>query len=156
MMITPHTIVGAAAGAAIGSPGLAFLAGFILHHILDALPHVDLNNLYNTDTKDRRYSWLDYLVIGIDGLVALTVLWVFSSSTIHPAAFWWGALGGITPDLIDNHPWRFTSRQWPILKQYHWFHHKVHCSTGTESRLFWLGMTVEILVMVGGIIWLGK
>lgn len=166
MMITPHAVVGAAVGSVVETPALAFLLGFVSHHILDALPHIDLNNLYD-DSQDSNlcYNWIDYLVIGIDALIALLVLAVFyqsatdqiaSSASAHSAAFWWGALGGVFPDLIDNHPWCFITRKWLILRQYSWLHHKLHLSIATKNRWFWLSTIVEILALIGGIWWLAR
>ncbi len=156
-MITPHTIVGAAVGSVTGNSGVAFLLGFLSHHLLDALPHIDLNNFYHEANVDRRYNRLDYLVIGLDALVAVLVLWVFFRFGSHGGGgYWWGALGGITPDLIDNHPWRQITRQWPLLKQYHRFHHWFHLPTKFQTKYFALAMTVQILVVLLGIFWLAR
>lgn len=84
----PHATVGAALGARASSPFSAFLLGVASHFALDAIPHVD----YSMDGRAGK--------LRLFGDAALSAGAVSLIARRNRNAFW-GALGGITPDLIS-------------------------------------------------------
>jgi len=98
MFIATHSIAGGILGDAIGNPILAFLCGFILHFVLDAIPH-------EYSHKTKKLAVIHWTLFGID-LIITYFLWksLFSSKLSFSSSFLWGAVGGIGPDLIDNVP----------------------------------------------------
>lgn len=75
-----HTILGAALGTFTKSKPRAFLSGVISHAIADALPHNDYDALSEIS------------------LIAAALGWVAIRKGTDSPEFW-GAIGGITPDV---------------------------------------------------------
>lgn len=117
MLLGAHLITGAVAGEYIDNPYLAFAAGVILHFILDAIPHFDT-------TDDRKITFRQILLIGIDGITGIAILFYgYQNFSIHHWSYLAGALGGITPDIIDNVPlWQKAIRSTKIGKKFNQFH----------------------------------
>ena len=60
-----------------------------------------------------------------------------------------GAFGGIVVDIIDNNLFRFIHR-WPVFKQLHWFHEKIHYNL-PANKWYW-GLPSQVII-IGGTIW---
>lgn len=86
MIVAAHVAVGAAAGAVIRSRGGAFLAGFALHGLQDAVPHEDI--------PSRRFEILS-------GSALLTLL-ALRRGLLDPAVI--GAAACAAPDLEHVFP----------------------------------------------------
>jgi len=101
MIISAHLISGGVVGEAIGNPLLAFLIGIIIHFLLDAVPHFD-----NVLEKGR-WTFKQVIFTSLDLLLALVLFFILKPAISFSSPFWWGALGGLFPDLIHNVPfWR--------------------------------------------------
>ncbi len=98
MLIAVHSVAGGIVGESLGNPVLAFLVGFVLHFIIDAIPHE-----YEHD--EDKMSVLGWLLLAIDIIITVFV-WkkYFWTGLNIESSFLWGALGGIFPDLMDNIP----------------------------------------------------
>lgn len=120
MLFASHMLVGAAAGEMVENPFLAFLLGFFLHFVLDAIPHFDTvgKNILN---------WRQLLIIAVDGVAGLFILYLlFTKYSEFHWSFVFGALGSITPDLLDNVPfWQKKFQSNFLGKAFHNFHTKV-------------------------------
>lgn len=114
-------ITGGAIGEMTGNPFTAFFLAILSHYILDLIPHFD-NFLEN-----GKWSWKQIVFTSIDLLVFI-IFWIhFKPAITLSSPFWWGAFGGLAPDLIDNVPIikdYFLRFNW--AKKYHVFHEKLH------------------------------
>jgi hypothetical protein len=114
MLFAAHSIIGGVVGSELENPFLAFLAGFVLHFLLDTIPHYDT-------TDGGKFTRRQIVLILVDAIVGLSIIFFY----IKPAAlsFWYGALGGITPDLLDLTPfWSKAFRKTFFGKNFHRFH----------------------------------
>lgn len=159
MLFTTHSVVGAAIGAATGNPYTGFFAGFVSHHLMDALPHFDqgsfrtiarrapyLDDLASENNTIASFGARDWIMLFIDWLVSLIL---FAIIFIYTPLDQWGliiigAFGGVFPDVIDSSPlWSpKLQRENPSLKKYHgfhsWFHWTVPAKHWTYGLLFQL------------------
>ncbi|MCL5407059.1 MAG: hypothetical protein M1429_00990 [Patescibacteria group bacterium] len=152
MIITPHLLAGSAVAAATtNSWPLAFLIGFFLHFVLDAVPHVDPGTFQPKPLPDEEKKWP--LWIYIYALSEFVVIWAVVIILFqHKPNFnviMAGGMGGIAVDILENNPFR-VMRTWPILKQIQWVHEKIHYDLPKE-KWFW-GAFPQIIV-VGISIW---
>ncbi|NIM04980.1 MAG: hypothetical protein GTO55_03310, partial [Armatimonadetes bacterium] len=80
MICGVHAFIGATLGKALKSKSRAFLAGVITHFFLDLTPHRDFS-------------------VPTETVLALTALAVIGSSQGWNSPAFWGALGGVVPDI---------------------------------------------------------
>lgn len=160
MLFTTHALVGAAIGVTTGNPYAGFAGGVISHHLLDMVPHFDqgtfrlkrlrapyltINNEYTRFSFNRR----DWVMLFVDWAVAGILFWIIFASL--PAALWplvfFGALGGLTPDIIGSSPlWseQLEEKFWSarVYKIFHTFFHFT-----VSPSLIWLGTLTQIIVV---------
>jgi len=146
MLLGAHLMAGAAAGEYINNPYLAFAAGFILHFILDAVPHFDT-------TDDNKFTFRQIALISVDGIIGLLIFFVcYRQFSVHKISFLAGALGGIVPDIIDNVPfWQKIIKNNKFGKKFHSFHAwvqsiKVAPIPGIAVQYLIIAITVLILI----------
>lgn len=146
MIITPHLLAGSAlATATTNSIPIAFLIGFFLHFVLDAIPHVDPGTFLNPE-RDENKPWPTWLYIYATAefiFVWLLVIVLFKNKPNFDIIMM-GGLGGIFVDIIDNNPFRFV-RNWPLIKQIHFIHTKLHYDL-PAARWYW-GLIIQIIVI---------
>lgn len=151
MIITPHLLAGSAlATATTNSIPIAFLIGFLLHFLLDAVPHVDPGTFLNPE-RDENKPWPTWLYIYAAAefvFVWLLVIVLFKNRPNFDIIMM-GGLGGIFVDIIDNNPFRFL-RRLPLLKQIHFLHTKLHYDL-PASKWFW-GLITQ-LIIIGLSLW---
>lgn len=168
MLFTTHTIVGAAVGVATKNPMLGFVASFFVHHLLDAMPHLDqgsfhikisgpryLNN--NNENLDgytfTRRDWImlvsDFIIGG--GMILIFLSFLKASILVN---LFIGIMGGLLPDIIDSSPlWSKKLRaKYRINYHYHRFHIFFHW-TATKKQAV-LGVATQITVIGISLIYL--
>jgi len=146
MQLTSHAAVGAAVGVATGNPILAFVAGFISHHIIDAIPHTD-GGSYEVSVENFARDKRIITIVGLDlALLILLSFLLFEGRGFNmPMIF--GAFGAILPDLIDNVPfWSPRLRKIFPFNYYHLFHEKVHF-TIINNKYFWVGILTQVILI---------
>lgn len=122
MIISVHIISGGVTGELLGNPVLAFWAGIILHFILDAIPHFD-----NFLDEECHWNRKQTISTSLDILLSIGLLIFLRPALTINNAFWWGAFGGVLPDLIDNIPIiRDYLLHNKIVQKYHAFHEATH------------------------------
>lgn len=126
MVITPHATVGALAGSLAPNLPLAFLAGMASHYCLDAIPHAD-------------YSLEDKHFLATDAAIASLLLLRRPSGR---AAL--GALGGITPDLIEFGLPKQRLRQ---LRRFHVYAHSSHSLSPRASLISQVAITAAAAML---------
>lgn len=152
MIITPHLLAGAAiATATTTSYPLAFLIGFLSHFVLDAIPHVDPGTFFNPQ-KNENQSWPLWIYIYAASefvIIWAIVIFLFQNRPDFDIIIT-GGIGGITVDILDNHPCRFI-RTWPFFKQIHWLHKKFHFELPASQ--WYLGIPTQIII-IGVCLWI--
>lgn len=119
MLIAAHSVSAGVVGEVIADPILALLFGFILHFILDAIPHYDT-------TDGGKFTKRQLFLLALDGIVGLTILIFLFINSSAKLPFVMGILGGLLPDLLDNVPfWDKQFRRTIFGKRFHQFHEKI-------------------------------
>lgn len=151
MIITPHLLAGSAVAVSVTDNFLAaFLVGFFLHFIIDAIPHVDPGTFFNPE-KNENKPWPVWIYIYAASefiIIWLLVILLFQNNP-NFGIIMAGGIGGIAIDILDNNPFRFL-RQLPLLKQIHFLHKKMHYDLPPQ-KWHW-GILTQIIV-VGGSLW---
>lgn len=158
MLLSQHAIVGGAVGLATGNPFLGFLAGFMSHHILDRLPHVDgvpekSGHERYSSVIDREWPLSTYITAYIDVAVTVIIIIFVALRVNEPLIFLCGAFGGSLPDLMDNVPfWRNQFRLTGFGKWYHGLHNRFHFRWHNAYR-YQLGLAIllQLILTLGGV-----
>ena len=125
MFLTIHCTVGAIAGKYANNILLAFLSGFILHFIFDAIPHGDEKLLDDHNHPRKKELILVASIAMLDGIVFLLTigaLWYFGKMPADWAVLS-GVVGGAVPDLNSGFYLLTKSK---IFKPLFDFHFKIH------------------------------
>lgn len=164
MLSTPHFFVGAAIGSVVPNPIAAFALGFVSHFVLDQIPHWDpgtklaphnrpssaLGGLRDGKSAKVEPSTADWIFGGTEFLIgALLIAYVIKVngqlSLSSPSA--WGAIGAVTPDIIDNTPfWKEWIRLQPGFRSLHSVHDRFHFNPLMKYRYF--GALTQLLVIL--------
>ncbi|MFH1047431.1 MAG: hypothetical protein V1738_03960 [Patescibacteria group bacterium] len=100
MFLAVHGTVGAIVGNAVGEPITAFSLNFILHFLLDMIPHGD--QIIYEQYKQKKKLRLAMMHTSLDAAATLSVLSIIfllgeSISGVGAAA---GVIGGLLPDFL--------------------------------------------------------
>lgn len=143
MLATPHAVVGAALGVAVGDPVTAFLLGFASHFLGDRLPHTEPTTFYGKgpEFENQRLGWMI-----VDGVVMVAILAALLHAHPRGLAGFWGAAGGLGPDLLTNVPWLGDrlARYWGF-RQFRTLHHWVHDNIPKSRWL--LGAVTQLVAL---------
>jgi hypothetical protein len=148
MLFAAHIVVAGTIGGEIGNPFLAFLAGLIIHLLLDAIPHFDTPGGING-------HWQQWLLTLTDTIIAILIVALVVKPDLHyNSGFVWGALGGILIDIFDVVPfWKKQFQRTKIGKKVHaiheWFHSDVKIG-------FVPGMLVQYVAIIICLLIFGK
>lgn len=146
MTITPHLLAGSAlAAATTDNLGVAFLIGFLLHFVIDAIPHLDPGTFFNIEeNRDKSWpTWIYIFAVSEFIIIWVVVIFLFQNKA-NFGIIMAGGIGGIAVDIFDNNPLKF-SQKWPILKQIHFLHKIVHYDLPREKWYWGLPGTVLII-----------
>jgi|GEM_PF-5524720 len=163
MLITPHVLTAAALAKHSSSFTknvlIIFFIGLLSHYALDAVPHWDV-------IVGRReylqtgifYGSNTYLQVVLDfALVALILGFLIKRKRFSPELVKLvliGALGGVTPDLLDVVPfWNDLTGQIPILAEQQTVHEHAHVKASFQNQLpshtgVWTQIAVCILAVL--------
>lgn len=158
MIISPHLLTGSAlATAATTNLPLAFLIGFLSHFVLDALPHTDPGTFFFPDEPQKKEEYPWPLWIYIFAASEFVIIWVIVIFLFQNrpdfGIIMTGGLGAIAVDVIDSNPTRFL-KDWPVIRQIHWLHHRVHYDLKPQNW-HW-GAFMQIIIVAGAIWYLLK
>lgn len=164
MLAVPHLIFGAALGQAVselpGSGAIALGLGVLSHYFLDSIPHWERlvgpkGSEFQTETPLKEWPRSYLIQTVIDVVLAVLLLVYLLWRVPHGDAFWqspvfWGAIGGLLPDVIDNTPfWNRTIAQWPVFKQQRFFHRYMHISEASQEHMpRYAGLLTQLAVFV--------
>ena len=163
MLAIPHLLTGAVIGDLVEglpySSPLAFILGWLSHYVLDAIPHwemyipIKISPHFETDDPIGKWPKIVLVNVFFDILigVSLVIFFIGKTSFWHSAIFW-GALGAISPDVIDNIPfWNRYTQKLPVLKQLKSVHQFIHIDN--KGQKGYLGIVSQGLI-IGLMIWL--
>jgi len=143
MIYTSHIIVGSAIGYSTEKSPIAFAGGLVSHHLLDSVPHLDPGAFSKNEGDVFKPASLLFIAVDLTiGTIAFYYIWKFSGFNV---SVFWGALGAVLPDVVDNGPWR-AIRKLPIFKQYHQLHHSLHSTVTKKNWL--LGVITQVIIIV--------
>lgn len=151
MILTTHAIAGAAVASLNPTrPISGFFAGFVLHFILDAIPHweykikSDSVHPYGISKLvfDRAF-FADVLRMGSDASLGVILSFALFYSPGSALAVLAGALGGITPDALQ---FVYGRLHWKWLTLLQNFHFWIHATRKLKNRPV-LGITIQILLI---------
>jgi hypothetical protein len=147
MTLTAHVAIGSAVGLATGNPVAAFLAGWLSHHVADMVAHTDLgsaevkiDNLLS-DRKNQK-------IVFADVATAIIIFVIFALKSDRNTLVFWGAFGGMFPDLVDNSPfWNPAIRRYFPFNFFHLIHETAHY-TIKKRKYFWFGILTQIVAVI--------
>lgn len=150
MILFPHMLAGAIIGAKTQNWGLIFILAILSHYFFDLLPHWDY---LEKDEKIHQFSRkrLFYFVseVIIDLALGAGSIWLLFSKDLSSA--WpyiiWGVFWGIFPDgllLLTD----LTKEKIKILVKHQKFHQQIQYFGKNKKAPFWLGLTVELIIIL--------
>lgn len=160
MTIAPHFLAGSAvAVATTNNIPLAFLVGFFLHFILDAIPHVDPGTFHNikvpftnenielgkTQGENKPWPLWIYVFAVLEFIITIFFVWLLFKDNIGINIIIAGGLGGIAVDVIHSYLFNFT-KNWPVFKQLNYIHEKIHFDLD-RTKWYW-GLIPQVAVIV--------
>lgn len=166
MLVVPHLLFGGALGEAVsglpGANGLAFGLGIVSHLFLDSLPHWERlvgpklaapgGEGFNTETPIKQWPRI-YIVSAVADVVIAALLMVYINWRLPHGHFYqnpvfWGGLGAVLPDLLDNVPfWNRAIANWPLVKQLRYLHSYFHISNESQHHMpKYLGLITQLVV----------
>lgn len=151
MLLTPHMVVGGIIGDLIQNIPAALILGIISHFIFDGLPHVETSTFkkYFGRKKGEKLTFLEMVFEVFEIAVGLTIMFYFWKFHNYQMPIFWGAFGAALPDLIDNVPfWSWNLRKYPVFKQVHWLHNKIHFDLNEKNWYLGLPIYVGIAIAV--------
>lgn len=141
MLLSVHTVAGMAIGQELERwpLGAVFFAGWFSHFLLDAIPHSEqpFGKEENISEKWRiwQYPRRIFLFALTDCIVAVVLLFWFGlrRGGIESPIFW-GGLGAMMPDLIDNMPfWSRFTRHFVLTRGQYRLHRLFHVGEWQKS-----------------------
>jgi len=131
-------------GSKTDSPELAFLFGLISHLVLDAIPHYDT-------TDAGKFTTRQIVVIFGDSLIGLAIIFFYLKP--EEPTFFWGVLGGVILDIMDNVPfWSARFRQSPIGRPIH----RIHSFVQRIKVRPLIGILTQVTVIVLALAFAGR
>ena len=163
MLLLPHALAGAAIGrhsvSFTKSAVIVFFLGLLSHYLLDAVPHWDvvIGREWYMNTGEY-YSWRTYLQVLLDAGLAIVILFLTirkhrQNLPLVAKLMMWGAIGAVTPDLLDNVPLlQDITGQIPILSHEREVHLWAHVSASEQMSLPpYFGLLTQLLIIVLGL-----
>jgi len=158
MLLTVHTLAGEALGSFF-PPNvygllMAGVTGWASHFLLDALPHTE--QPFGKEIKvDHNWGLWDYprrifYSALTDCLLATWLLFVFGlrDKTIMTPIFF-GGLGAMVPDLLDNMPiWSRFTRRFVLTRWHYHLHRWWHVGQWQETWPRWCRLFTQVLVVI--------
>ncbi len=132
---------------------LAPIIGIVSHHLLDRLPHLDLNimqppndHLSTANMKVKLFVFGELVILTLFTLM-LTIEY-FNSSLVHLTIAILGGLGGIAPDVFTI-LFKEKLKKFKVFKAYFDFHKNFHFKLKEKKLKYcFLPILTEIIVLI--------
>jgi len=146
MLATPHLLTGAAIASSKLPAEISLPLAFLSHFLLDAIPHTEPSMFLK---KYRRVPdqpcWREFFYASFDFACGILLLF-YLFFRIHNVYLFWGGLAAIGVDLMDNIPFWFFLRQWPIFQQIHQLHRFFHYQLDQKYGI--LGILSQLILII--------
>ena len=125
------------------------ILGIISHFVFDGLPHLETSTFKKyfgrkKGEKPVKFEMVFEFFEIVGGLILMLYFW---KANAYGWPIFFGAFGAILPDLIDNVPfWSWNMRKYPVFKQIHWLHEKIHWDLNEKN--WYLGLPVYIIITI--------
>ena len=123
MLMVIHAAASAWVGEVAPNPASAFFISFVLHFLMDFIPHGDheiVNNYRNKKAIKRIYTFI------IADLL-MTILFILSIELfdigLQKKIMFWSIFGGLLPDIAVA---IYKMTETPVLKKFHDLHFTIH------------------------------
>ena len=159
MVLTTHIVFGSVGAQLMTSnPYLGFLAGFVSHFILDAVPHWDYTlksraynpkNRLDVDMKIGSNFVRDLFLIGLDFCLGFTIAITYFYLTATPFGLvaLLGGIGAVFPDFLQFVYFKFKTGPLLSLQRFHvWIHSKI--SLNNRPTLGIISQAVLIIALL--------
>ncbi|MBU0649073.1 hypothetical protein KJ969_03160 [Patescibacteria group bacterium] len=124
MLILTHALTGAVIGQVVRHSALAFIFGWVMHFVMDMIPHGDSKDYAQYKKTGVIPKWQIYQMI-FDNVIMfglMIYLLIFNVESYWWPTFW-GILGSILPDIIVAiHECRPSKITRPFHKLHFYFH----------------------------------
>lgn len=162
MFITVHAAAAAVIGKKVASAPLAFLLGFILHFLLDIIPHgdenlgkkffgLDMSRLFNKENSVKSLA-----LYGSLDACALVVFLLFLFRNFNFAnsdSVSWAMIGGILPDILVAIYQLGKIRQLKWFNDLHFKNHHLLLNRMKSDIPLYFGLALQIIALTM-VIWL--
>jgi len=155
MVITSHILAGAAIGAKTQNLGLIIILSFLIHALLDRIPHWDYNiqGIESFEkTKKIKPLIIDFIKMGIDGFIGLTIVIIAVScgGVFEPKYLLYilaGMLFSVLPDIVLGFSIMFAPKK---MKSYIKFHKNLHGPEHKKKKgkITFLGLATQVIVIM--------
>lgn len=147
MTLTAHIAIGSAIGLATANPAVAFLFGWVSHHFADAIPHSDLGSV-GANVENVLSNRKELKIVFVDILLSIAIFIIYILKSDRDALVFWGAFGGMFPDVVDNSPfWSPWLRKRFPFNVFHFVHEKIH-TTIKNRKILWLGLLTQVVAVI--------
>jgi len=146
MLLTVHAATGVLIGQKMKYWWLAFIIGFVLHFILDLIPHGDQKLIEGYRTKHKPRHIVQLILIDLTICIAFSIYWLlkFHDNLLYFTSIYMGLAGALLPDLLVG-----IHEIYPkLFKRFHKFHSYIHDKFPTKKINLPLGLMIQIVFIV--------
>ena len=151
-----HFFLGSSLASSLGNNYLiAFFIGVLSHHLLDRLPHLDLNVFNNQEklSSFKNWNYKIWLLVVFEFLFFLLISFYFIFNQLDPPLqkiALLGGIGAIFPDVFTLFLNNFLPQWKKFFNFYLNFHKSFHYRS--EKRKIFLPLIIEFLVFLLGLL----
>ncbi|MCX8015703.1 MAG: hypothetical protein N2692_00070 [Patescibacteria group bacterium] len=172
MILSVHFITGAAITKIIPNKLIAYPLAFLIHFLLDALPHTDysLRGISSGWKKKNFYESVFSLILDTLFGIAFIIIWAMAFDNFNITSALVGGFLGILPDFLNLISYLFHNKNFLLFIKghpltdleefktqsqnlYYRFHHWIH--NGSESSNS-IGIATQIVIFLAALIILLK
>jgi len=146
MLATPHLLAGAAIASSSLPPEISLPLVFLSHFVLDAIPHIEPSTFLKKHRLKENEATRQEILWEIPDLALAGAILIFLYFKTHNFLLFWGAFAGISADLIDNVPFWYFVRKWPVFHQLHQFHDFFHYEL--DRKHWYWGIITQFSILV--------
>ena len=145
MLATPHLLAGAAVASSGLPPDISLPLCFLSHFVLDAIPHFETSAVFIKFRKLEDEMTQPEIVYAFFDVLIGSGLVLYFYFLHHNPLILWGAFLALLPDIVDNVPFWYGIRKFPVFKQLHQVHDFVHFTLDPQ-HWFW-GIFTQVIIL---------
>ena len=166
MILATHAVVGVAAAELFPSnPIAAFIAAFLSHFLLDAIPHWNYSikshqenpeNPLNGKVVFGKTLAFDLIKVFVDlsAGIALSFLFFYKGTYQSEVIVILGAFGGMFPDALQFAYWILKIEPLKSIQKFHiWIHHRIRYELSPAWGIPFQIAIVAIIVIAAKLFW---